>query len=252
MRKEQLVELREELKVLGKSFRGVEKFKVYDKDTFDLVTDVDLEVSAKLEKYLPTLIDVPVLSEEQDDVYEALKTADTFWAIDPVDGTHNFIRGLESSSITVAYVENREVLFGIIYDPYKENFYYAFKGEGAYKNGERIGVSQEAQTNRFMGAFGFPNSKENFNKIEKVMRISEQVLDLKRIGSASLDICKVAEGIFDFYMELDLKPWDTLAASLVLKEAGGGYSNWDGEEAVLLGKEDYFCSSPNAKDILRV
>lgn len=193
------------------------------------VTEIDIKIERKLIQELRILCPNVgfITEEEKSDIH------DTFnWVIDPIDGTMNFINNLQfATSIALQEGNNREVLIGLVYEPYAGNLFYACKGCGSYKvvnNKEyklEVGNFPDSEG---IGIFGLPYNRDKANKIfelaKKYYKISS---DLKRIGPASLDICMVASGQAKFYFELDLNEWDIAAGILILQEAGGIYKNID-------------------------
>lgn len=155
--------------------------------------------------------------------------------IDPIDGTTNFFHQIPHCAISIGVYEEKRPNFGIVYNPVLDELFYAESGKGAYKNGKKINVSSFSDFGRALIATGFPYSgadnKDDLNwVIDKLSKILPKCQDIRRFGSASLDLCYVAEGKFDGYYEINLKPWDVSAGIIILKEAGGVVSNDKGEE----------------------
>lgn len=142
--------------------------------------------------------------------------------IDPIDGTTNFIKGFQHSAISVGLAKDRELIIGVVLDPDLNNIYYAEKGKGAYLNGRKISVS-DCDLEQSLVLFG--TSPYNHELAEKTFSLTEQVfykcIEVRRAGSAALDICYVAAGKADLYYEMILRPWDFAGATVILKEAGG-------------------------------
>jgi myo-inositol-1(or 4)-monophosphatase len=155
--------------------------------------------------------------------------------IDPIDGTTNFFHQIPHCAISVGVYEEKRPKFGIVYNPVLEELFYAESGKGAYKNGEKIKVSEFSNFGRALIATGFPYSgadnKDDLNwVVDKLSKILPKCQDIRRFGSAALDLCYVAEGKFDGYYEINLKPWDVSAGIIILSEAGGMVSNDKAEE----------------------
>jgi myo-inositol-1(or 4)-monophosphatase len=135
----------------------------------------------------------------------------------------------------VGVFENKKPKFAFVYNPILEEFFYAIKGEGAYKNGEKINVSSANNFQRALISTGFPYSGAD-NRVDlmwvvnRIKNILPACQDIRRFGSAALDLCYVAEGMIDGYYEINLKPWDVSAGMLILKEAGGVVTNLEGRE----------------------
>lgn len=142
--------------------------------------------------------------------------------IDPIDGTTNFIKGFQHSAISVGLAKDKQLIMGVVLDPDLNNLYYAEKGKGAYLNGKKISVSDCDMKDSLILFGTCPYEHE---LAEKTFRLTEQVfykcIEVRRGGSAALDICYVAAGKADLYYEMILRPWDFAGAMVILKEAGG-------------------------------
>lgn len=184
------------------------------------VTTADLAVEAFLKKHLTSLLDnsgfIGEESSEKD--YDNIY----LWVVDPIDGTANFIRDIGYSAISVGLVKDGEVILGVVYNPYRDEMFYAEKGKGAYLNGCRIKVSdRDVEHSVFCTAMSLYNkdfAKPCLNIIEKVY---EQCEDIRRIGSAALELVYLACGRVDLYFEMRVFPWDFAASEIIIREAGG-------------------------------
>ena len=164
--------------------------------------------------------------------------------IDPIDGTTNFIKGFQHSAISVGLAKDGVLTHGVVYDPDLDNMYYAEKGKGAYLNGNRIHVSDcDMQTSLVL--FGTcPYEHELAHKtFELTEKVFYKALEVRRGGSAALDICYVASGKADLYYELILRPWDWAGATLILNEAGGVCTQVNGDELSLNSIKSYVCGN---------
>ena len=155
--------------------------------------------------------------------------------IDPIDGTTNFAHKVPHCCISVGVFENKKPKFAFVYNPILDEFFYAIKGEGAYKNNKKISVSTASNFQRALISTGFPysgadNRDDLMWVVNRIKNILPACQDIRRFGSAALDLCYVAEGVIDGYYEINLKPWDVSAGMLILKEAGGVVSNLEGME----------------------
>lgn len=152
------------------------------------------------------------------------------WIIDPIDGTTNYAHTLPSSCVSIGLEYRGKMLLGGVYDPFRDELFFAQKGRGAFLNGKKIRVSKIKKIKQSLLATGFPydrkKSADFLLKVYKEFLIGSQ--DVRRIGSAALDTCYVACGRFDGYWEQILMPWDIAAASLILGEAGGRLSDFTG------------------------
>ena len=189
---------------------------------FNFVTDTDVSVQESLKAAL--LSRSPLcrfFSEEQEN--EPLTGAPTF-VIDPIDGTINFMRGRHTSAISIGYLENKRPMMAVVHDPYRGETFTAVRGQGAFLNGRPIHVSS-FPLEKAVTAFG--TSPYDAELAEASMRAAKLFLmrggDLRRSGSAALDLCDVACGRCDVFFELRLRPWDVAAGALIVEEAGGHF-----------------------------
>jgi myo-inositol-1(or 4)-monophosphatase len=166
------------------------------------------------------------------------------WIIDPVDGTTNFIHGVFPFAISVGFTDQEEVVAGVVYEFGLNEFFYAWKGGGAWLDGSRIHVSEVKQVDQSLIATGFPYT--NFKYLEQFMRSMNYFMKnshgLRRLGSAATDIAYVACGRYDAFYEYGLNPWDVAAGMLLVKEAGGAVSDFTGHEDPLFA-EHIICSN---------
>ncbi len=211
----------------------------------DLATKYDTDVQFYILSQLKFLYPHVNLIGEEDMGYmvKPFNTNDEFFIIDPVDGTTNLVHNYRHSAISVAYVAKGEVLIGVIYDPYMDEMFYAEKNKGAYLNGKRIEVSSTVLKDSLC-LFGTSPSTQNTSDktFEMVKAIFNNAQDIRRSGSATLDMCYVACGRAGLFFELNLFPWDYAAGSLINNEAGGKVSDlnknslsFDKESSVLAG-----------------
>ena len=200
------------------------KKEVAFKGKKDLVTKYDIEIEeflkAKFSKFNYTIIAEESLKE---------KFGNSI-IIDPIDGTTNFANSLPFCAISVAVYENKELKYGFVYNPILNEFFWAIKGEGAYKNGAKISVSNEDNLQKALIATGFPYSNSENQEdlewvVEKIKNVLPRCQDIRRFGSAAIDLFYVAEGKFEGFYEINLMPWDVAAGILIVKEAGGAISN---------------------------
>ena len=190
---------------------------------YNLVTDTDVAVEEFLKRELLALLpDSRFFAEEQEN--EALTDAYT-WIVDPVDGTCNFTRGRRASCVSIALMQARRPVLGMIYHPYADELFCAIRGEGASMNGQPIHVTENTFDNALI-AFG--TSPYYAHLAAATAYCFHQFLtlsgDLRRVGSAVLDCCDVACGRADVFFELLLSPWDFAAGALLIEEAGGVFT----------------------------
>jgi myo-inositol-1(or 4)-monophosphatase len=154
------------------------------------------------------------------------------WIVDPLDGTSNFIAGFPFWCVSVAAREGREIVAGAVWDPLRGEMYAAEKGGGAFRNGERISVSTQRGLDGAFLATGFPfRHKDRVDLyLSLFRRLFLRARAIRRAGSAALDLANVAAGVFDGFFEFRLSVWDIAAGALLIEEAGGRVSDFDGRE----------------------
>ena len=189
---------------------------------FNFVTDADVAVQTFLKNELLSLLPgARFFAEEQDN--DPLTDAPTF-VVDPIDGTLNFMRHRNMSAVSVGLLERRQPVLGVVCQPYAGEVFSAEAGKGAQLNGHNIAVSRTPFENA-MVCFG--TSPYDADLVNRSMDAARQFLvragDLRRSGSAAVDLCDIACGRADVFFELRLRPWDVAAGSLIVKEAGGAF-----------------------------
>lgn len=194
----------------------------------NFVTQYDKKVQERLRTGLGRIApDVLFIGEEGSS--ETYSPNGAFFIVDPIDGTTNFIKDYHASSISVALVIDGVAEFGVVYNPYLDEMFTARRGCGAFCNSKRIHVSAEPLEN---GLVIFGTSPYNEELAEKSFKLayeySRKAVDVRRSGSAALDLCSVAAGRAELFFELSLSPWDYAAGALIVEEAGGIVSDTDG------------------------
>ena len=194
-------------KILIRDFGEIEKLQVSKKSPSDFVTNSDIKVEKilieELEKARPNF---SFISEEKG--IKKNKDTNNTWIIDPIDGTINFLHGIPHFAISIALKSNNEIVSGLIFDPIKDEMFFAEKNNGAYLNNQRIRVSNKNNLNDCLFAIG-----------GKIM--NEPDFTSRRSGSAALDLAYVAAGRYDGYYQQNLNLWDIAAGIVLVKEAGG-------------------------------
>ena len=194
----------------------------------DVVTEYDRRVQALLMQRLGGAVPGAHYFCEELDERDRLD-AEQLFIIDPIDGTMNFVHGFHHSCISVAYAERGEVLIGVIYNPYMDELFSAIKGGGAYLNGRPIHVTDEGLAGSVVCYGTAPYNPELTDEtFETARKLYAASLDLRREGSAALDLCTVAAGRAGLYFELKVSLWDYAAGDLIVREAGGVCSRIDG------------------------
>ena len=200
-------------KILIRDFGEVEKLQVSKKGPADFVTNSDLKTEKiiidELQKAKPNY---SIVSEENG--IKNNKDKKNTWIIDPIDGTVNFLHGIPHFAISIALKSNNEIVSGLIFDPIKNEMFYAEKNNGAYFNNQRIRVSKRNNINECL----FVTGGKKKDEID---------LPFRKSGCAALDMAYVASGRYDGYFQSDLNIWDIAAGIILVKEAGGILNNID-------------------------
>ena len=224
-------------KPLIRDFGEVEKLQVSLKGPGDFVTNCD----KKVEKILINELQIArpnysILSEE---IGEINNDSACKWIIDPIDGTANFLHGIPHFAISVGLEENNEIIAGIIYDPIKDEMFIAEKGNGSYLNNQRMRVSSRSKLKDCVVFTGGPRQNaENKNTVLKEYNNFSSEVDtpIRKMGSAALDMAYVAAGRCDGYWQRNLNYWDVAAGIIIVKEAGGFVTDFDGESKYVENK----------------
>lgn len=213
----------------------------------NFVTDYDSRIQAALKEKLLALLPEAVFYGEEDDADKADISKGYAFIVDPIDGTANFSRGLGCSCISVALAKDGYPVKGVIYNPYKQETFYAEKGKGAYLNGEPIHVSDKT-LEEGMVFFGTAPYNEELAKrsIDMAYRYFQRTQDIRRSGSAAIDLCTIACGRAELYFELILSPWDYAAGALIVEEAGGIVSGPEGQPLTFDRKQAVVARGPRA------
>ena len=161
------------------------------------------------------------------------------WIFDPLDGTTNFAHRFPVFTVSIALEHQGRVILGVVYDPMRNEIFQAVEREGAFLNGRRVRVSAVDDLNRSLLATGFPYDlrESPVNNIAHFNHFLTRAQAIRRCGSAAMDLCCVACGRFDGFWELKLKPWDHAAGALIVREAGGRVSDFEGGEFGISSQE---------------
>lgn len=176
-----------------------------------------------------------ILAEEGSEIN---KSAEYLWVIDPLDGTTNFAHGLPIFAVSIGVQKNGETIAGVVYDVMRNVIYSAEKRKGSFENGRKIFVSKNENLGHSVLVTGFPyNIKENPDKAsERFIAFLKKARAIRRLGSAAIDFCYVASGVFDGFWEVSLHPWDICAGKLIVEEAGGVVTDFDGDKIDIYSK----------------
>ena len=194
-------------KVLIRDFGELEKLQVSAKGPSDFVTNSDKKVEKIIiEELTKTRKNFSIIGEEIGELKNSDK--ENYWIIDPIDGTTNFLHGIPHFAISIALRKKEEIISGLIFDPIKNEMFYAEKNNGAFFNNQRIRVSKKKKMEECLFATGGKNEINN-------------TLNNRKSGSAALDMAYVGAGRYDGYFQKDLNIWDIAAGIIIVKEAGG-------------------------------
>ena len=206
-------------KALIRDFGEVEKLQVSVKGPSDFVTNADIKSERIIiEELTKSKKNYSIISEEGNN--NSNNDKDNYWIIDPIDGTTNFLHGVPHFAISIALKSNNEIISGLIYDPIKDEMFYAEKNIGAFLNNKRIRVSKRKKINECLIA----SSGNDINIINE--KIKGKVT-IRNSGSAALDMAYVASGRYDAYLQKKVSLWDIAAGIVIVKEAGGYIDNID-------------------------
>ena len=194
----------------------------------DLVTQYDRQVQERLRTGLLEIMpDAHFVGEEGS--AQPFAPTGKFFIVDPIDGTTNFVKDYRFSGVSVALVVDNVAELGVIYNPYADEMFFAERGQGAFCNGRRLHVSKDPVENGIV-VFGTAPYREEL--AERTFKLAyayfKKALDVRRSGSAALDLCTVAAGRAELFFELFLSPWDFAAGALIVTEAGGLVTDCDG------------------------
>jgi len=219
------------------------QFKVdFKTNEINLVTEIDTASEKLITDFIKQKYPTHgILAEEGSDVN---KSSEYLWVIDPLDGTTNFAHGLPIFSVSIGLQKNGETIAGVVYDVMQDIIYSAEKGSGSTANSVKIKVSENNNLQHSLLVTGFPyNIKENPDKaLERFAILSKKSRGIRRLGSASIDFCYVAKGVFDGFWEVHLNPWDICAGKLIVEEAGGIVTDFDGNPIDIFTKR-ILCSN---------
>jgi len=209
---------------------GISQKEISHKGLIDLVTASDLKSEEFLTQEIKSRYpDDLVLAEERS--YQ-IRDGNRIWIIDPLDGTTNFAHGFPFFAVSIALEISSIINFGVVYNPYFKEMFWAEKGKGAFLNDQPIHVSATSILRESLLATGFPYDRWEKGEfyIKEYQAFMQRSQGVRRAGSASIDLCYLAAGRFDGFFERKLKPWDTAAGSLIIDESGGSISQFSGSK----------------------
>jgi len=213
---------------------------VREKSPGDWVSEADVASEQVIRGLLTSDSGLPVYGEEAggDDF-------DTGWLVDPLDGTSNFLHGFDAVGVSIGLIEDGVPVVGVVHAPFLDRTYRAARGLGAFRDDRPMRVSTRPPEQAIV-ATGFPfRHKELLSDYERMLGAALRGFeDLRRAGAASLDLCWTAEGVFDGYFELRLGPWDVAAGGVIVREAGGVVTDWDGDDRTWLRSGNILSGPP--------
>ncbi|PLX20507.1 MAG: inositol monophosphatase [Marinilabiliales bacterium] len=231
---------------------NIKELNVEEKGLHDFVTYVDKTSEQKIVDQLSKIIpEAGFIAEEgtaknKEDKYN--------WIIDPLDGTTNFIHGITPYAISIALMENDEIVLGVVHELGLDECFYAWKNSPAFLNGEEVTVSTKETVEKSLIATGFPYY--DYDRIDAFMKTMEYFMrhsrGLRRLGSAATDLVYVACGRFEAFYEYSLSPWDVAAGAFIVQQAGGKVCDFNGEKNYIFGKEIIASNALTYKEFLSV
>lgn len=225
--------------LINRASLDLDLLKVSTKSPNDFVTEVDQKAEAIIiETLLGAYPGHGILAEESGRTHGA-PHSEYVWIIDPLDGTTNFIHGMPYYAVSIALAYRDQIQQAVVYDPTRNDLFYASKGRGAFLNDKRLRVSRRTRMSDALIGTGFPFRKgDNFKRYMKMFEdVMVSCAGLRRPGAAALDLCYVAAGNYDGFFETGLNPWDIAAGSLMITEAGGLIGNFTGEADFMYQRE---------------
>ncbi len=222
---------------LIRDFGEIEKLQVSQKTPGDFVSSADKRTERILiEELLKAHPDYGIITEESGIINK--NNINNRWIIDPIDGTMNFLNGIPQFAISVGYEEDQEVKCGVIFNPILNEMFFAEKGNGSYLNNSRIRVSSKKKLSNSILVTGGPkySSKIKDKIFSEYIKVSKNVSNIRRFGSAALDMAYVACGRFDGYWQREINYWDIAAGIVILKEAGGFVNFFEDDKSLPLKK----------------
>lgn len=219
--------VKEAAKIAKREFERPKQVKEKKGASPSLVTSVDLKCNTAIIKEIKKKFPKHnILSEETG---KENNGSDYTWYIDPIDGTHNFARKIPLYGISVALGHKNNILIGAIAMPYFNHTYFAEKGRGAFKNSRKISVSKKKELNFYMVGFDFPPAKRH-HSLGFLNNIKEHIVDIRDFGCAVYQAALLAEGKLDAYVIQKTNSWDIAAGFLIIEEAGGKVTNFEGKK----------------------
>ncbi len=225
--------------IINRGSQDLDLLKVTAKGPNDFVSEVDQAAESAIIEILLTAYPGHAILAEESGREHGAQNSEFCWIIDPLDGTTNFLHGLPVYAVSIALAFRGVVQQAVVYDPTRNDLFYASRGRGAFLNDKRLRVSKRTRLADCLIGTGFPFRKGD--NLQRYLKMFETVMSacagLRRPGAAALDLCYVAAGWYDGFFETGLSPWDLAAGSLIITEAGGLVGNFTGEADFLYQRE---------------
>jgi myo-inositol-1(or 4)-monophosphatase len=209
----------------------VDNLRIEEKASMDFASEVDrlaeAEITRELRRAFP---DHAILAEEGG----RSGKSDKVWVIDPLDGTHNYLRGFPHFCVSIGFIDHGDPVHAVIYDPLRDELFTASKGDGAFVNDRRMRVTKREGLAGALLATGFPYRQRDHldGQLAMTRAFLAEAEDIRRTGSAALDLAYVAAARLDGFYEIGLKPWDMTAGCLLVREAGGHFADFSGKAGI--------------------
>jgi myo-inositol-1(or 4)-monophosphatase len=225
--------------IINRAALDIEVLKIGRKGPNDFVTEVDRAAEQAIIDILLEAYPGHAILAEESGRERGAQDSEFLWIIDPLDGTTNFLHGFPVYAVSIALAFRGVVQQAVVYDPTRNDLFFASRGRGAFLNDRRLRVSKRTRLADALVGTGFPFRKgDNFKRYVKMFEeVMQSCAGLRRPGAAALDLCYVAAGYYDGFFEMGLSPWDAAAGSLIITEAGGLVGNFTGEADFLYQRE---------------
>jgi myo-inositol-1(or 4)-monophosphatase len=224
----------------------------YKTDVSNIVTNIDKAAEKLITDFVNK--EYPNHSIIAEESGKSQKSSEYTWLIDPIDGTTNFAHKLPLFSVSIGIQKNGETIIGVIYDVMRDAIYSAEKGSGTYENSKRINVNVNSDLAKSLLVTGFAYDREDNYKeaIQIFGSFLTKTRSVRRLGSAALDFCYVASGVFDGFWEANLSPWDVCAGLLLVEEAGGETSDFKGNKVQIYSDSFLATNGKVHNDMLKI
>ena len=237
--------------IINRASLDLDLIRVSTKGRRDFVTEVDRAAEAAIIETLSTAYPQHGFLAEESGASATAAAAEYVWIIDPLDGTTNFIHGFPQYAVSIGLQHRGQITQAVVYDPTRNELFTASRGRGAFLNDRRIRVSRRDRLRESLIGTGFPfRQLDHLDEYVRMFRrITEETAGIRRPGAAALDLAYVAAGRLDGFWEFGLSAWDMAAGSLLIIEAGGLVSDFDGE-GDFLSAGNIVCGAPKVHEQL--